>query len=337
MLFSRLLSVVALLSVLFDASTAANFRATAANSAETVEIPADHARAQRALKYVLNAANVHLEKDQKEAKELVAKLHEEAKKLTKEDHAARAKSPNAKKMTQAEAEQVRWGSVVHRHRPNGDCSGVPTAITADRVMGECQSYGGGNSWYYTCSHEDEEGRVGMNMVNFNNDDCSGEPAYVFENQMSSAKCKMVYDSSSYSTGSIPSTKTIQCSRKSIQDYTVGGGIVSLLFEGDYTCSGSPVGVVRTPFNNCEMVTEFYDYQGNPSDYPTQSDYNRYHFVSITSCSPDTGKVTITGYSDRACTRPLYQGRGMIDQFQECHYDIRNGGYAFPVCAPAEGL
>lgn len=332
-MFVSIVVVAVCVMCLLEKSSASNFRGDLARAQEGATIPLDDARAERVAKYFMESVHSRAAKDHNESKKMVEDVHKEIAKLSKEETAAKvAASKTASKQIASGTglgDEVRFGSFVVRHRPNGDCSGTPSTIVADQVFGACNSYYGYESYYLTCQHENDSGEVIFMKHGFYNGDCSGEPAYTYTVGDSGPRCYMEVNYPAPAT-----MKTRQCARKNYDEVTTQGGILYKKYS-DSHCESAITGEVLQTYNACEMVVEYFDDNGYPVDNYGINKYTRYHYASVTGCSHD-GRVTVTGFSDRACTRPIYQGRYQITGYGICHYESMANSYVRTVCAPAGG-
>ncbi len=79
---------------------------------------------------------------------------------------------------------VEGAYVVFRQRPNADCSGVSTFLSAERVYKSCRLADNEGSYEVSgCMQAGADGLVRQVVGHFHTPDCSGEPAFVEDQPM----------------------------------------------------------------------------------------------------------------------------------------------------------
>jgi len=298
-------------------------------------VPVDNARGKRAVASAMKTNALRIEKDSKVLGSEIAKIHKAAR-----AHAKTLKTAGSK--TTADMQNMgtthHVGSLVTRHRPNGDCSGVITSLSA-KDMGGCHAEG---TDYYTlsCTNPDAprgEGNIVTMIDYFDNPDCSGNPTNSYEYGSAAPRCSM----DSYGDSG-PEMITNQCVGRDSWSYLMEGGIKTTMYSYDnQNCDGEGSGFSLRRFGGCELVYEYFDYNGEPSDYETMNDMNRFHYMMIDSCSADSQTMHVRGFTDSSCRRPLYQAEVPIrdenGEYNGCFYMTGGqSGYGRTECVPGPG-
>lgn len=328
-MFARVLVLLASAALLVDAASLRS--AIADNAAAVPDLPVDHETAAKIGKLLTKSMTKKYEGSHKETAAVMKEVHAHARKLIKEQRDSGFKPTAEMRVKDNSDAEIHWGSIVTRYRPNSDCSGVPSMVVAERLKGECWPDGFGGSYSISCAHENEEGKIVTTYNSFPiNEACEWDALSYSYPMTVDAKCK-INNAYVSSDPALPEMVSHQCARKYLKEYAYekGGLVVENHASDDYQCQGTAFSVAVQRFHSCQVGYEWYDYQGNPVDYQTQSEYNRFYYFSIDGCSPD-GKMTTTIYSDSSCTRPLARGSAHVD-FNTCDGD--GSGYSQFKCYP----
>lgn len=324
-MFARLLILLASLSLLANLTSATNLRKDAvAVLANSAEIPIDHARAAKAYGDYMKGFAKRNAEDLKIADESIAAAHVNARKYVADLHkAGKLTEMKGKAAILGTDVHVRNGAYVTRRRPNADCSGMVSRISAKKISGNCESDGMGGSYYLSCSHEDGQGNVQMHASYFGEEGCMND---WWGDQVvhSDRKCQY-YSYGENSDG--PSMQAAQCTSNNMGIAIQSGGIAFAYFaESDSTCDGSPQTLHVERYGACRLVSS--------------RDEPGYFYMTLDSCAPETGKTQLTIYTDSACLRPV--ARGMFNMggpnggpYGTCQPD--EGAFAMTRCFPEGGM
>lgn len=324
MMLAQLFILFALASV---AASAKNLREAPAVNAVFL----DHQRAATVLKSMVKQRVTAQKSDASFIRERVqsgtakGKLQVEANAKA----AADAKFNTVATMSSNNVRFVNDGYYVTRHRPNSDCSGVPTMVYAQRLNGECHlNYFGFDSYREGCSQEGDDGPVSMVTTFYSNRDCSGAPYYSYSY---SAQDECAFNTYATSYGFPPIMQSVQCTGKA-DPALHSGGLVFYSYDYTNQCQSAPTSYSVQKFGACQLVYE-YD-----NDYGEMNLNTHYTYVTMDECSAD-GKITVTGYTDGACTRPQWRGTinmaHEVTDFNGCVWDYNYSQYTRTVCLAAE--
>jgi hypothetical protein len=313
-MFPRLLILLASLSVLANLTSAANLRADVAAvvSANAAEIPIDHARAEKAYQAFMKGSAQRNQNDKKFAEKAIAAANANARKHVAELHQAGKLDEMKSKASvlSSTGPQVHGGAFVTRNRPNGDCSGKVSRITANKINGQCESDGFGGSFNTWCTHEDNQGNVQMHSSYFNEEGCMN--GWYYDSVVrSEPKCQYNHYGQP-SDG--PSMVAAQCTEMNMNIAIMNGGITNAFFAADdVTCNGSPQSLSVERYGACRFVSA--------------EDESGYFYMTLDSCSPENGKAQLTIYTDPACQRPVSRGSFNMGGMN---------GAPYGACTPTQG-
>mmetsp|Transcript_27911 Transcript_27911/g.63189 ORF Transcript_27911/g.63189 Transcript_27911/m.63189 type:complete len:376 (+) Transcript_27911:78-1205(+) len=297
---------------------------------EAYDVPIDNARGARVLQRMQQKASA---KHTKAAKSIGAKA-------LKKHHDAR----DAKNALGAEHRSLQgafdkpWdsvvltGSLVTRSRPNADCSGPVTEIVVEPA-GSCStvlssefSMGpeGGSSESIGTYVSD-----GGNMLRatgfYENGDCSGEPVQYGPTGDAIKPCQMLADefgsTGPLMGGTVLTDKTVTQLAKEEKSGFMVANYKNSLCSGDmdsYTLYRNDACHLDIEFNTAEpdlIIT-----MGNPIAVPDElTTDSTFSYVKVTMCEGTT--VSITGYTDSACTHKMYRAEVDLsadsDMYTQC--------------------
>jgi hypothetical protein len=331
-MIANLLVLIASLALLFGTGFAASLRSQV-DGHDLSALPVDHELIQKATNYAAKKSVHRIAKEHKESSEMMAQFHAEAR-----AHLATLKPSKQSSIAKSDIvsgpepamPQLVQGSVVIRSRPNGDCSGVPSTLQVENLDTGCVN-DGPYSYSMSCAHENKDGEVSMWVTYFYASYCNGMYGQSSSQIMGGKKCR-IGDSKSFGYADLPYTKSLQCAaNKRPEDYIYEhGGIVSYM----YTCGGcgcEPRSVQIERFHSCQIMYEWFNEDGSPSDYPTYSDLNKFYYTTFDSCDA-SGMMQVTKYSDSSCTRPLARAHGRMHGLGQCD-ESGEGGSFMMACVP----
>ena len=268
-------------------------------------------------------------KGQHDIQQSALKEHvETAVKSAKVHHDSHGNALNSKKFLSAKNGQydgIRKGFLMYRVRPNADCSGLTTIVSANALNSACVSEIG-YSYYSVCGHEDKNGYSTMETtVFYDSEDCTG-PSYSSTTE-TMKQCAMDYSSFS-SSG--PESMSTQCAHADAPQLEKKGLMTVFYSSTDGSCSGDMTLYLNIRFDACWMQVS-NEHSGVPGK-DTQ-----FYYVQFTGCGADE-KVTLTYYSDSACTRPFRQASVKLQhayggQFNTCVFNGRGSQDSLTTCAP----
>ena len=265
-------------------ASAPNIRSVAAVVAEAEQSDVvDHKRAQFAFEYLRSTSHAHHEKHESLVTSLVGAGDSHAMQIM--DVFADGFNGHHVTRTVAGAENhtyVHDAFLITRLFPNGDGSGKAIHLAA--VKTGCRfTYGYSNS--YRCGHETPDGRIPLSTSYFSNGNCSGEPYYRYDDYYTDKL------SIAWSSNYIPLIQKLQCGTPTREKILSQPGLVSIWHE-EGRCDGHIEKYNVEKFGGCEMVME---------------GYRSFYFARFDTCSPSAGTLSVSGYSDPGCTRPLFRG------------------------------
>jgi hypothetical protein len=328
----HILIVLAGLALLGIPTSAANLRkdTPALVKDQAAEIPVERENTAFVYKGLVQNTAILNDRERRYAEDSIAAAHANARKrvadLHKTGKLAEMKS-KASVMTATTDLLIRNGAFVTRRRPNGDCSGEVSRITASLITEECHPDGFGGSYYLSCSHENDQGNVMMRSILFAEEGCTNGwygDLIVHEDP----RCQYNRYGEPMDT---PSMLGSQCAKDDMTVATQGGGIANIFFaEGDSTCTGPPDFVSVEKYDVCRL-----GYNGSSED-PTG-----FFYYTLDACAAATGRADVTYYTDSACLRPVGRDSFTIGGVNNgphstCQFDGQSA-YGMTMCIPKGGV